>query len=56
MLNNNLIKKLNENITNLKNLVSLDLSYNMIEEVKALAQIKSLKYLFLKNNKVIKQL
>jgi len=52
ILNHNSLFALNENLLQTPRLCTLDLSNNFIVDVSILQKITTLKYLFLKNNKV----
>lgn len=52
LLNSNSISFCNDNLHNLKNLTTLDLSYNLLCDISSLSEIITLKYLFLKNNQI----
>jgi Leucine Rich Repeat. len=52
ILTNNSIATITNNILMLNKLAMLDLSNNSIEDISSLTQLKHLKHLFLKNNKV----
>ena len=56
ILNHNSLFSLNENLVQSMRLTTLDLSNNFIVDVGILQKISTLKYLFLKNNKVKKVL
>lgn len=52
ILNNNKITKINANLLHLTNLITLDLSNNLIRDAQPLSNLAKLKFLFLKNNQV----
>ena len=53
VLNSNLICSFSSNLGHFKKLTTLDLSCNMLCDISAISEIKTLKYLFLKSNHII---